>query len=116
MDLTTGATEAALAGFAAFAASVKTFITGDLWLVESHGLPEHQMMVGITSWQQQVPVAQPYVGANAWQFAVTPEMADERISAKTGMCRSSPGIGSPGPVGGHEILPGDGHEVARWRT
>ncbi len=96
VDLTAGATEAALAGFAAFAGSVKTFTTGDLWLVESNGLPEHQMMVGITSWQQQVPVAQPYVGANAWQFPVTPEMADEPISAKTGLFRGAIAIAANG--------------------
>ena len=96
MDLTAGATEAALAGFAAFADSVKTFTTGDLWLVESNGLPEHQMMVGIISWQQQVPVAQPYVGANAWQFPVTPEMADEPISAKTGLFRGAIAIAANG--------------------
>ncbi len=96
VDLTEGATQKPLDGFAAFADSVKTLTTGDLWLVESNGLPAHQMMVGITSWQQQVPVAQAYVGANAWQFPVTPEMADSPISAKTGLFRGAIAIAANG--------------------
>ena len=95
-DLTEGATRKPLEGFDAFADSVKTFTTGDLWLVESNGLPAHQMMVGITSWQQQVPVAQDYVGANAWQFPVTPEKADSPISAKTGLFRGAIAIAANG--------------------
>ncbi len=91
-----GATEKSLAGFDAFADSVRTFTTGDLWLVESNGLPAHQMMVGIKSWQQQVPVAQAYVGSNAWQFPVTPEMADSPISAKTGLFRGAIAIAANG--------------------
>ncbi|WP_230519658.1 YHYH protein [Salinispora arenicola] len=96
VDLTTGATEKSLDGFDAFSDSVRTFTTGDLWLVESNGLPAHQMMVGITSWQQQVPVAQAYSGANAWQFPVTPEMADSPISAKTGLFRGAIAIAANG--------------------
>ena len=96
VDLTEGATEKSLDGFDAFADSVKTFTTGDLWLVESDGLPAHPMMVGITSWQQQVPVAQAYAGANAWQFPVTPEMADSPISARTGLFRGAIAIAANG--------------------
>ncbi|GAB2756455.1 hypothetical protein GCM10027020_05720 [Nocardioides salsibiostraticola] len=96
VDLTDGATQSSLDGFDAFADSVRTFTTGDLWLVESDGLPSHPMMVGITSWQQQVPVAQAYVGANAWQFPVTPQMADTPISAKTGLFRGAIAIAANG--------------------
>ena len=96
VDLTSGATEKSLNGFDAFADSVKTLTTGDLWLVESNGLPAHQMMVGITSWQQQVPVAQAYVGANAWQFPVTPRLADSPISARTGLFRGAIAIAANG--------------------
>lgn len=42
-----------LAGFDAFADTVKAFTQGDMWMVESNGMPAHNMMVGITSWQQQ---------------------------------------------------------------
>ena len=54
-----------LAGFEAFADTVQAFIPGDVWLIESNGLPTHQMMVGITSWQQQFPVAQPSTGSRS---------------------------------------------------
>lgn len=44
--------------------------------VESNGMPEHQMMVGITAWQQQVPLPQKYFGKNAWQIPLHPVPAD----------------------------------------
>lgn len=81
--------DGSLAGFDAFADSVRAFTSGDVWMIESNGLPSHQMMVGITSWQQQFPVSQPYSGTNAWQFPRTPEIADEPISAKTGLFRGA---------------------------
>ena len=36
--------------------------------VESNGMPDHRMMVGIRAWQQQVPIPQPYTGRNAWRI------------------------------------------------
>ena len=44
----------------------------DFLYVESDGLPDHPMMKGITAWQQQVPLPQPYVGANAWRLTLHP--------------------------------------------
>jgi phosphatidylethanolamine-binding protein (PEBP) family uncharacterized protein len=44
--------------------------------VESDGLPDHPMMIGIRSWQQQVPIPQPYFGDNAWQIPLNPAPAD----------------------------------------
>ena len=79
----------ALAGFDAFADTVTAFSDGDWWLVESNGLPAHQMMVGITNWQQQVPVPQAYSGTNAWQLPRTPVLADEPVSARTGLFRGA---------------------------
>ena len=78
-----------LAGFDAFADTVKAFTQGDMWMVESNGMPAHNMMVGITSWQQQFPVPQPYNGTNAWQFPVTPVLAATPISAKTSLYRGA---------------------------
>ncbi len=78
-----------LAGFDAFADSVKVFTDGPIWLIESNGMPMHQMMVGITSWQQQVPVAQRYTGDNAWQLPVAPVLAEEPVSARTGLFRGA---------------------------
>ena len=84
---TTIAALTTLPGFHAFAATVRTFVEGDYWLVESNGMPTHNVMVGITSWQQQVPLPQPYTGANAWRFTATPEMAVTPRSTITGMRR-----------------------------
>lgn len=78
-----------LAGFDSFADSVRAFTSGEVWMIESSGLPAHQMMVGITSWQQQFPVSQPYSGTNAWQFPRVPELADEPVSARTGLFRGA---------------------------
>jgi hypothetical protein len=41
--------------------------------VEGNGLPDHPMMIGITSWQQQVPLPQDFTGDNAFQIPLTPE-------------------------------------------
>ena len=78
-----------LAGFEAFADTVTTFTSGDVWMVECNGIPTHPMMIGITNWQRQVPVAQNYTGTNSWQFPTTPQLADEPISAKTGLFRGA---------------------------
>ena len=78
-----------LSGFDAFAESVRVLTSGDVWMIESNGLPSHQMMVGITNWQQQFPVSQPYTGTNAWQLPRTPELAGQPISAKTGLFRGA---------------------------
>ena len=50
--------------------------------VESNGVPDHPMMIGITAWQQQVPLPQKYFGVNAWQIPLRPVPAKEPASAK----------------------------------
>ena len=45
-------------------------------------MPDHPLMVGITAWQQQVPLPQKYVGGNAWQIPLHPVPAKEPASAK----------------------------------
>lgn len=86
---TTSAAISTLAGFEYFADSVKVVNDGNLWLVESNGLPAHNMMVGITSWQQQVPTSQPYAGANAWQIPTSPVISETPVSAKTQLYRGA---------------------------
>lgn len=44
--------------------------------IESDGIPEHNMMEGITSWQQQVPLPQDYTGNNSWKIPLNPVLAD----------------------------------------
>ncbi len=44
----------------------------DFLYVGSNGIPDHPMMVGIRSWQQQVPIPQKYFGENAWRIPLHP--------------------------------------------
>ncbi|MFM2093295.1 MAG: hypothetical protein RIS70_419 [Planctomycetota bacterium] len=65
--------------------AIRTRWDDKFFYVESNGIPAHQMMVGITAWQQQVPIPQKYVGENAWRIplhpveAKTPAMAKDRF-------------------------------------
>lgn len=92
-QLSSPAAEAAatvrLAGFSAFTKSVKVLRSGSYYLVESNGIPDHQMMVGIKSWQQQIPTVQPYSGTNAWSIPIKPVLAANPISAKTHFLRGA---------------------------
>lgn len=83
------ASGAVLEGFDRFAATVHTFASGDSWMIESSGMPAHNMMVGIKSWQQQVPLPQPYDGMNAWRIPKSPVMAQTPVSAKTALYRGA---------------------------
>lgn len=69
--------------------NVKTRWNSDTLFVESNGLPDHDMMVGIRSWQQQVPVPQPYSGNNAWQIPLKPRLSDKPISGKGNLYRGA---------------------------
>ncbi|GAB5406493.1 MAG: hypothetical protein Aurels2KO_47240 [Aureliella sp.] len=69
--------------------NVKTRWDDKTLFVESNGLPDHDMMVGIRSWQQQVPLPQPFTGSNAWQIPLHPKLADKPISAKTNLYRGA---------------------------
>jgi len=80
---------AALPGFTAFAKSVKVFKADKYYLVESNGIPAHQMMVGIKSWQQQVPTVQNYAGSNAWSIPIKPVIAASPMSAKDHFLRGA---------------------------
>ena len=69
--------------FARFASAVRVRQVGDVLLVESNGMPAHNMMVGITAWQQQVPIPQRYTGDNAWRIPLHPVVAKNPLSAKS---------------------------------
>ncbi len=47
--------------------------------VESNGIPSHDMMVGITAWQQQVPVPQFFYGDNAFTLPLNPQLSESPI-------------------------------------
>ena len=78
-----------LPGFSSFAATVKVFKNDKYYLVESNGIPAHQMMVGIKSWQQQVPTVQNYAASNAWSIPIKPVIATNPMSAKDHFLRGA---------------------------
>jgi len=47
------------------------------------------MMVGITAWQQQVPLPQKYSAENAWRIPLNPIPAKQPMSAKTNFFRGA---------------------------
>ena len=57
--------------------------------IESNGMPRHEMMVGITAWQQQIPIPQNYTGDNAWRIPLKPVPADKPMSTNTGFFRGA---------------------------
>ena len=61
----------------------------DYFYVESNGIPDHPMMVGITAWQQQVPLPQAYTGRNAWRIPLHPKPAQKPMSAKNNFFRGA---------------------------
>jgi phosphatidylethanolamine-binding protein (PEBP) family uncharacterized protein len=75
--------------FEPFKSTVRTRSDVDYFYVESNGIPDHQMMVGITAWQQQVPMPQKYTGNNAWQIPLHPVPAKEPMSAKDNFFRGA---------------------------
>jgi phosphatidylethanolamine-binding protein (PEBP) family uncharacterized protein len=68
--------------FKLFAPNVRVRWDARFLFVESNGLPTHNMMVGITAWQQQVPLPQNYTGANAWQIPLSPVPSKLPVSIK----------------------------------
>ncbi|MFO0954684.1 MAG: YHYH protein [Isosphaeraceae bacterium] len=78
-----------LSAFRPFADKVKLRWDDRFFYVESNGIPDHPMMVGITAWQQQVPIPQPYTGANAWQVPLRPVPARRPLSAKENFFRGA---------------------------
>ncbi len=106
--------------FDKFAPAVKTRSDEKNFYVESNGMPDHEMMTGITAWQQQVPLPQKYLGSNAWQFPLFPAPAKEPMSAKTNFFRGAIAIAANGiPI--FNPIKNDGHtdtflagELDKW--
>jgi len=85
-----------LPGFSAFASSVKVTRGANYYLIESNGIPAHQMMVGIKSWQEQIPTPQPYFGNNAWSLPIKPALAATPISNVGNFLRGAIAIAANG--------------------
>ncbi|MBS1562007.1 MAG: YHYH protein [Bacteroidetes bacterium] len=70
--------------FSHFKPHVTTRWDDTYFYVENDGMPTSMpAMKGITAWQQQVPIPQNYVGANAWQIPLYPVPAATPISLHT---------------------------------
>jgi hypothetical protein len=66
--------------FALYKSTVATRWDNTYFYIESTGMPAQNLMVGITNWQQQVPIPQPYTGSNAWSIPLQPQYSDSPLS------------------------------------
>ncbi|MBI5771750.1 MAG: YHYH protein [Verrucomicrobia bacterium] len=82
--------------FACFSPAVRVHPVGDVLRVESNGLPAHGMMVGITAWQQQVPLPQPYTGNNAWSIPRHPQPSPSPVSIQNRFLRGAIALAANG--------------------
>ncbi len=82
--------------FKAFGDKLKLRWDKDYLYVESNGMPDHGMMEGITAWQQQVPLPQPYIGDNAWRIPLGPVPAKQPMSAKNHFFRGAIALAANG--------------------
>ena len=76
--------------------AIKTRWDDRFFYIESNGIPAHQMMVGITAWQQQVPLPQKYRGENSWRIPLHPVPAKLPQSAKGKFLRGAIAIAANG--------------------
>lgn len=76
--------------------AIKTRWDDRFLYVESNGIPDHRMMVGITSWQQQVPLPQQYTGDNAWRIPLNPVPAKNPLSTKNRFLRGAIALAANG--------------------
>lgn len=82
--------------FARFAPKVRTHWDDRFLFIESDGLPAHPMMIGITAWQQQTPIPQPYIGENAWRIPLHPAAAQRPLSIRGRFLRGAIAIAANG--------------------
>ena len=78
--------------FAAFKPSISTSWDDTYFYIASTGIPSHNMMIGITNWQQQVPITQPYNGTNSWSIPLQPVYATTPLSTKTNLMKGAVAI------------------------
>lgn len=75
--------------FAPYKPSITTKWDATYFYIGSTGLPSHNMMIGITSWQQQVPISQPYTDNNSWSIPLQPAYATTPLSTKTNLMKGA---------------------------
>ena len=76
--------------------AIKTRWDDRFFYIESNGIPAHPMMVGITAWQQQVPLPQKYFGENSWQIPLHPIPAKNPQSTKGRFLRGAIALAANG--------------------
>ena len=69
--------------FAPYKPALSTNFDAQYFYVASNGIPAHNMMVGITNWQQRVPIPQFYTGTNSWSIPLQPVYEAVPMSTKT---------------------------------
>ena len=75
--------------FADYKPGLETRSDASYYYVATSGIPAHNMMVGITSWQQQVPIPQLYTGSNSWSIPLQPSYAASPLSTKTNFMKGA---------------------------
>lgn len=64
--------------------------------IESDGIPAHEMMTGISNWQQQVPIPHDYSGENSWAIPMQPQLVANPLSTKTNFMKGAIAIAANG--------------------
>lgn len=72
--------------------NIRTSSDDKYFYVASNGMPEHNMMKSISSWQQQVPIPQNYTGNNSWSVPLHPVLAEKPILTKNHFHRGAVAI------------------------
>ena len=75
--------------FAPFAESLDIKWDERFVIVGTDAMPDHQMMKGITAWNQQVPLPQDFFGENAWHIPLNPVPSPSPVSAKTSLFKGA---------------------------
>ena len=75
--------------FAPYKPVISTSWNATYFQVSSNGLPSHNKMVGITNWQQQVPIPQSYTGTNSWSIPLQAVYAAVPASTKTNFMKGA---------------------------
>ena len=82
--------------FADYKPDLETRSDASYYYVATSGIPAHNMMVGITSWQQQVPIPQSYTGSNSWSIPLQPSYAVSPLSTKTNFMKGAVAVAVTG--------------------
>jgi len=78
--------------FSPYKPAISTKFDDTYFYIGSSGMPNHNMMIGITNWQQQVPIPQPYTDNNSWSIPLQPVYAAIPLSTKTNLMKGAVAI------------------------